>query len=436
MKKVLFLPSDHGGGRGHVTRSFYLADKLNQMGCQTAVVLDKHFNKEEDPPVPVVRFKLSWERVRKIGMTRPVRHAVRLKSKLTQPPVFHEFTNLSYQVPRDGYLNERIVKYRLKQLDRIIDRFKPDVLIGDTHFLTYLSGKRHSIPVVQITRLAGFPERPKLLWWMEKLPLMKEPEATHPFRKAAESAGLEEPKRAEDLLKGDRYLVPAIHKIEPIRRTSDSIHFVGPLNRIYYTPKRIAYFEEKNEYPKIYITIGGGAGRFREEQFFNTIIDIFNKSEYKVLVTTGGKLPAKQFNGRAANIYFVDWVDGVSAIHYSDLVIHHGGYSTMIETLLAGKPALVLPSHSEQEGNGRRLAKLEVGDILPIYDDPLTPVEFTWPYGTYTMNAAFHFQIDGELLKQKIHRLLYGGTYQRLKKISARLKQQQEETDLIQLISF
>ncbi len=436
MKKVLLLPSDHGGGRGHVARSLYLAQKLNQSGCQTAVVLDRHFNKQKDPLVNLIRFNLKWEKIVKYQLKRPVKPSVRLTGKLSTPPVFHQIGSLAYQVPRDGYVSERIVKYRLKQFGKIIDRFKPDVLIGDTHLLTRLIGKRYDIPVVQITRLAGFPERPNFSWWRQDEPPLTEPDGTAPFRKAARDAGLEELQRTEDLLKGDRYVIPAIYKIEPVRNSEKDIYFTGPLNPTRFTPKRIPFSEEKNEYPRIYITIGGGSTRYNEVQFFDTLIDIFNKSEFKVLITTAGKAPAKQFNGKAANVYFVDWVDGPSAVYHSDLVVHHGGYSTMIETLLIGKPAVVLPSHSEQEGNGNRLRKLQVGEVIPIYNEPLTPLEFTWPYGKYTMNVAYTLDVNGTQLKQKINDLLYGGAYDRLKRLSAQLTEKQEETDYSQIISF
>jgi len=436
MKKVLLLPSDHGGGRGHVARSLYLAQKLNQLGCRTAVVLDKQFEKQKDPLVQLVRFNPRWEKIVKYQLKRPVKPAVRSTSKLSALPVFHQIGSLAYQVPRDNYLSERIVKYRLKHLGKIIDRFKPDVLIGDTHFLTRLAGKRYDIPVVQITRLAGFPERPKFLWWMEEKPFLEEPDGAAPFRKAARDVGLEEPQRAEDLLKGDRYIIPAIYKIEPIRNSDKEIYYTGPLSPTRFTPKRLPFFEEKNEYPRIYITIGGGSIRYNEEYFFNLLIDIFNRSDFKVLVTTAGRAPAKQFNGRAANVYFVDWVDGPSAVYHSDLVIHHGGYSTTIETLLGGKPAIVLPSHSEQEGNGYRLAKLQVGEVVPIYSEPLTPLEFVWPYGKYTINVAYNLDLNGPKLLQKINDMLYGGAYERLKRVADQLTDKQEESDFLKIISF
>ena len=436
MKKVLLLPSDHGGGRGHVARSLYLAQKLNQLGCQTAVVLDKHFDKQKDPLVHLIRFNLKWEKIVKYQLKSPIRPTVRLITKFSTPPVFHQIGSLAYQIPRDGYVSERVVKYRLKQLGKIIDRFKPDVLIGDNHFLARLAGKQHSLPVVQITRVAGFPERPKFLWWMDTEPDLTVPDSVAPFRRAARDAGLEELQKAEDLLKGDRYIIPAIYKIEPVRIAQKDFVFTGPLSPSRFTPKRIPFFEEKNEYPRIYITIGGGSARYNEVQFFNALIDIFNKSEFKVLITTANRVPAKQFKGKAANIYFMDWVDGPSAVYHSDLVIHHGGYSTMIETLLGGKPAIVLPSHTEQQGNGQRLANLQVGAVLPIYDEPLTPLEFTWPYGKYTMNVAYTLNLNGPLLLQKIHDLLYGSAYQRIKPITAQLIEKQKETDFLKIISF
>jgi rhamnosyltransferase subunit B len=50
------------------------------------------------------------------------------------------------------------------------------------------------------------------------------------------------------------------------------------------------------------------------------------------------------------------------------LIVHHGGINTAQRALLAGRPQLVVPDYLEQALNGRELAALGVGQVLPAPD--------------------------------------------------------------------
>ena len=435
--KILFLPSDHGGGRGHVSRCIYLAQKAREQGFHPAIVLEKkHYNHGLNAGLETYLLDTKWERLVKYQLAKPHKPGVKLLTKLTARPVFLEFSGLEYQVPRDGYFSERVARYRFGQLEKIFNDFKPDLLIGDTHFLTFFLGNKYIVPVLQITRQAGFPPASDFLWWKNESPDLAKPDAFLPFHSLAATAGLAETSTAIDLLQGDRYLIPASQEIEPVHRKGESVFYLGPLAGISDVNKLDDPFSHKNEYPRIYITIGGGAGRSGEKKLFEQVLHIFDKSEYQVLVSTAGKVPAKLFENLSANVKFMDWVDGEAAIHHSDLVIHHGGYGTTMETLLAGKPSIVIPSHSEQEGNGRRLDELGVGCTILPYDDELRPVRFSWTFGEYAVRAAFSLLLPKQAIFESINELLYSDVYERLQKISDSLRRLQKRIDVKRLVDL
>jgi UDP:flavonoid glycosyltransferase YjiC (YdhE family) len=126
-----------------------------------------------------------------------------------------------------------------------------------------------------------------------------------------EQVELQSSEPAEALLRGDLYLIPADDQIEPIRDNEHAMQFTGPMSERSSYRQSIPFFEVKNEYPRIYITIGGGAERGQLERFFNRLIELFDKTEFRVLVSTGRKLPAKMFANRSANMFFVDWLYGM-----------------------------------------------------------------------------------------------------------------------------
>jgi UDP-N-acetylglucosamine:LPS N-acetylglucosamine transferase len=437
IRKILFIPSDHGGGRGHVSRCLYLAKQLRSSGFQNAIVLEKkHFAEGQGAGLETFLFETKWERLKRYQRKKPHKPMLRLKNTPPGAPVFTAFSGLSYQVPRDGYISEKIAAYRMKQFDKIVQMYKPDLLIGDTHFLTFLIGKKHQVPVLQITRQAGFPPKPEFFWWSKQMGAFLEPNATGPFQELCAGLEVSDIERAEDLLRGDHYLIPSSKDIEPVKRRGLPVSFCGPLTEISQLNRPINYFLEQSEYPKIYITIGGGAGRSQEKQFFNRILQIFDKTDYRVMISTAGTMPAKEYNGLSSNVLFVDWIDGLSAIKQSDLVIHHGGYGTTMETLVAEKPSVIIPSHSEQEGNGRRLEKLGVGKVVLPYEDELQAMDFSWPYGDFSMYAAYQIQLNSQKILEAVESLLYKeAIYNRLKAIGSTIKQLQEKMDFPKLVN-
>ncbi len=59
MKRILFIPSDHGGGKGHASRALYLAKTAQAQGYETGIVLERNISRM--PGMPVFR-GFSWIR--------------------------------------------------------------------------------------------------------------------------------------------------------------------------------------------------------------------------------------------------------------------------------------------------------------------------------------------------------------------------------------
>ncbi len=434
MKRVLLVPSDHGGGKGHVSRCLYLAGLLRQHGKEAGLVLEpKHYGNGTGSDYKTFLLDTRKDRFVKYQLKKPIKPGIKLKSKVYKRPAFVEFNSLAYQVPRDGYWTEKLTRYRFTQLSKIIDAFKPDVLVGDTHFLTFLCGKKFNLPVVQVTRLAGYPPQPDFFWWQEDQGEFKQPNALAPFIPLLDELNISNVLKTEDLLKGDTYLLPAIPEVEPIGQSDKKAIYCGPLAQVETHNQKTPFFSDESEVPKIYVSIGGGAGRSHEKKFFESIRSIFDKRDFKVLVSTGNRVKAEKLNGKSLNVHFEDWVHGASAIAQSDLVIYHGGYGTTMEVLANKKPSIVLPSHSEQEGNGRRLEKLAVGKTIHFCKDRQDLV-FEWPFGGYVMRAGFDFDLDGDQLLGAVKDLIYGGSVKRLNSLSDKLYAAKQNFDIGKLV--
>lgn len=61
------------------------------------------------------------------------------------------------------------------------------------------------------------------------------------------------------------------------------------------------------------------------------------------------------------------YVNQLKLIPRVDLVIHHGGNNTFVETLYFGKPMIVMPLYGDQHDNGRRVVDRKVGKCFYPY---------------------------------------------------------------------
>ena len=87
----------------------------------------------------------------------------------------------------------------------------------------------------------------------------------------------------------------------------------------------------------------------------------------EVVLTTGyQELPA-EIGTLPSNFHHATYVPGRAMAERSDLMVHHGGHSSVMQSLAAGTPAVIIPTISERESNARRLVTLGAGEmVLPV----------------------------------------------------------------------
>ena len=87
----------------------------------------------------------------------------------------------------------------------------------------------------------------------------------------------------------------------------------------------------------------------------------------EVVLTTGHQELPAQIGPLPSNFHHAAYVPGRAMAARSDLMVHHGGHSSVMQSLAAGTPAVIIPTISERESNGRRLVALGAGEmVLPI----------------------------------------------------------------------
>lgn len=401
--RILFCPSDIGGGFGHISRCRALAEygKRKKHEC-TFIFHNKNYadsfaSKYKIYYVPVAHvYNNVLKQIFKYFIFR----------KAVPLPLFVTIRNLNYQVIRDGFTDTKIVKKIIERYKNVIHDFKPDLIVGDTNLIIGIVAKLLKIPMIQLVRAGSYPSNPQLIWW-EPIPKdIKSPDIRPIFNPILEHNKLSPIKQAEELLEGNLYLIPSIPHIEPLD-SSGNTYYIGPLLRKKQKTTIPHWIRDRNKsYPFIYVTIGGGASTVGNSKFFNTIIDAFRDKNLQIIVSTSSKFTVSGFKNVPTNIHFEQWVPGREIINLADLIIFHGGYGTMMETIEAGKPSIVIPFHSEQESNGRRLEAAGCSLVCKLSETKEQLVKHKWKYGDYTTLIQTSYDLTPKKLNQLTNYIL------------------------------
>jgi UDP:flavonoid glycosyltransferase YjiC (YdhE family) len=114
----------------------------------------------------------------------------------------------------------------------------------------------------------------------------------------------------------------------------------------------------------------------------------------QVVMTTGYQDVPEEFGTLPSNFHHAAYLPGRAMAERCDLMVHHGGHSSVKTGLSAGTPAVIIPTITERESNARRLAALGAGEIV-------LPVD----------SADHEKHIDVAEFSAKVHRVLNDAGY-------------------------
>ena len=389
--KALFLPSYLGGGFGHIGRCLALAGELEARGWQTAFASGgQHV-----------------ERLRGAGIrVFELRHPAQQARRTGQVPAYTCFSNMNYQLVRDGLVRPAIIRACVAEQLGVIRAFQPDLLIADTWPLASILAHLVGLPLVQVMRSVVHPSAPNLLWWKAPPEELVSPDPQPVFNPVLKSWGMAPIRRAEDLLVGDLVLVPSIPELDPLPDGLETTCYTGPLvrNEEEAAPPWLEAMGEAG--PLVYVTTGGGAGLAGGEQFYRVVMDAVRGTGWQVILSTGARINPESLPSPPPNVRLEAWVPGPAVIARSRLVVYSGGYGTSMEIVGAGVPGLIIPWHSEQESNARRLEACGAARVLLPCQAAPAPIWHRWPGGAFSTLVCPTSDLTPEALRQAIHSAL------------------------------
>jgi UDP:flavonoid glycosyltransferase YjiC (YdhE family) len=402
MPKALFFPSYHGGGFGHVSRCLALAEILREARWESAFCLGgSHAQRLASKGWQVFQPPWAQRTITKRALTW-------MWQQFQRPPAYLFFSDLGFQAVRDGFHESDTVLERLGWTREVVRAYRPSVLIGDLHLLTWALGALYSLPVVQIARSATYPENPALVWWRAVPSEVQSPDLRPVFNPAFDQLGLPPIQETEDLLAADLILIPSIPEVDPVPEASPTTRYVGPLIQKSAGVSPPDWIQElsSRERPLVYVTVGGGSDSSQQRDLLRLWTEAFAEAPWNVVISTGGRSVPRRLRSKG-NLQVFSWISaGRLVIERADVVLFHGGYGTMMETVQAGTPSVVFPFHTEQESNGRRLEQLGIAEVVAPVDASFRPNHFTWRDQALTTFVVPRLTRSADQVRQAVDKVL------------------------------
>jgi UDP:flavonoid glycosyltransferase YjiC (YdhE family) len=278
----------------------------------------------------------------------------------------------------DPWWWHRVVSRSIGSDIELIERLRPEVVVGDMHWSLRAASLKCGVPYVSVvnaswtnyfshpiaaldehvlTALLGreaatraFPVFRQAALWYWALP--------YKVWRLRNGNGALPARNLLDVVAGDLTLFADVPEFCPTRNLPPSARYVGPIlwKPRLADPPWLAALDAKR--PSVYVSMGSTGGN----GLFETTIEAFRGSDYQVLMTMGElALPPTV----PPNVFVTDFAAGERLLARSDVCINHGGNGTVYQSLSAGVPVVGVPTHIDQQiqlqlcersGVGRRLS--------------------------------------------------------------------------------
>jgi zeaxanthin glucosyltransferase len=156
--------------------------------------------------------------------------------------------------------------------------------------------------------------------------------------------------------------------------------------------------------PLIYATLG--TTRNIQPQLFRIIAEACSTLGVQLVISLGKRFDPASFADLPGQPLVTRFAPQLELLKLAQIVISHGGPNTTFEALMEGKPLIVIPLAYDQPAIAKRLAKLQVAEVLPVQRISAHRIQTAL---IKVLNDPHH-QDAAKLMQQKL-RLVDGPSY-------------------------
>jgi UDP:flavonoid glycosyltransferase YjiC (YdhE family) len=272
----------------------------------------------------------------------------------------------------------------------VIRDFAPDVVVDSFSLPDCLAARILKLPLVTINQGTFHPASRGFKFWEAERPAHLASTVAFVNQIAAEH-GAGPFARSADLMAGDLSLIVGTPETDPMESPTPPVAYVGPAVWQKSNAELPAWIDALGrEKPLIWLYAGNpryggesvGPTPFDSIVVIRAAIEALKDEPVNVVLTAGHQAMPKEIGTLPANFRSVPYLPGLAMAARSDLMIHHGGYSSVMTGLAAGTPAVIIPTATERESNARRMASLGAAEVVmptstPDGDKTIDPEEFS-----------------------------------------------------------
>ena len=282
----------------------------------------------------------------------------------------------------------------------LVRDYAPDVVVDSFGLFPCLAARILGVPLATVLQGNFHPASEGFLWWKGERPAGL-PSPVPAVNKVLAEYGLPPVARSVELLAGDLSLITGTPETDPVSSSANIAH-VGQIiwqsgNAV--LPEWIA--ELGHDRPLVWVYCGNPryAGVAASNPFDSIVvmraaIAALGDAPVNVVLTTGYQDVPEEVGVLPSNFRQVAYLPGLAMASRCDLMVHHGGHSSVMTGLSAGTPTVMIPTSTERESNARRLATLGAGEVV-------MPVD----------GVDGEKRIDTAEFSAKVHRVLNDPTY-------------------------
>ncbi len=329
MARIL-LTWELGGHLGHLSRLSVLADTLHKRGHNIALALRELHNVES-----IFRFNNPYQ-----FFQAPIYLPIIKASR--NPVTYSEILQFN------GYLSTSSLRYQFKCWCSLIEMFKPQLIVYDYSPTAMLANKKFDIPAIELG--TGFFIPPKL--------------SPMPFFGDTHKPSLRQREKTDQQVITSINTILVNEKIEPISHVYELFDNSQALLTSFPELDCYQFRSEKVEYVGSLTQLGSGVHvewSGKKERVFifayikpsyqkiGELLSVFKQIDAEAKVYIPGCLSKWKSEFESEQITISDQPYAIDeAIEQADITICHAGHDTVVHSLLAGKPLLLIPQYVEQ----------------------------------------------------------------------------------------
>ncbi|MCU0565713.1 MAG: hypothetical protein MUF49_03855 [Oculatellaceae cyanobacterium Prado106] len=148
------------------------------------------------------------------------------------------------------------------------------------------------------------------------------------------------------------------------RQLPPHFHFTGSFHQAIAREPIAFPFEQLNDKPLIYASMGTIQNRFRS--IFYKIAAACTSLDAQLVISLGGGLNPEEFSNLPGNPIVVKYAPQLELLQRASLNITHAGLNTTLESLSYGVPMVAIPVTDDQPGVAARIAWTGTGELVPL----------------------------------------------------------------------